>query len=437
MKQLYLISAIFFFFSATVSAQEGWTTQTSPSASILSGIYAIDSLNVWAVGQNGLIVHTTDGGVSWDSVPSGTSRRLTTVEFIDAETGFVGGEEDESSPPFTDYLVQRTTDGGATWEFQELIGGDQLTITDIDFVPGPPGESIRGYSIAGLANTWRTDHMGDPWEHTSGNCGEGNFNSCCFVDSVTGWYVGTPAMGNEYTIMHTTDGGDTFVEQTDPVGIKLNGVCFATPLKGVAVGNSGTAIYTSDGGETWEQSMDEDLGYNTWFSVYLTESGKAWTVGNKGLILYSSDWGHTWEPQESGVTQPLWEVYFVNDHEGWIVGGLTSGLILHTKNGGGANTTGVGNVGEGQAISFKLGQNYPNPFRTSTQISYTLIRSGHVSLKIYDLSGREIQTLVNEVKNAGEHTVQWDADSFGNGLYFYKLKVNDEPSELKKMVLAR
>jgi len=183
--------------------------------------------------------------------------------------------------------------------------------------------------------------------------------------------------------------------------------------------------------------MDEDLGYNTWFSVYLTESGKAWTVGNKGLILYSSDWGHTWEPQESGVTQPLWEVYFVNDHEGWIVGGLTSGLILHTKNGGGANTTGVGNVGEGQAISFKLGQNYPNPFRTSTQISYTLIRSGHVSLKIYDLSGREIQTLVNEVKNAGEHTVQWDADSFGNGLYFYKLKVNDEPSELKKMVLAR
>jgi hypothetical protein len=236
--------------------------------------------------------------------------------------------------------------------------------------------------------------------------------------------------------MHTTDGGDTFVEQTDPVGVKLNGVCFGTPLKGIAVGNSGTAIYTSDGGETWEQSMDEDLGFNTWFSVYLTESGNAWAVGNNGLILYSPDWGHTWEPQESGVSQPLWEVYFINDHEGWIVGGLYSGLILHTKNGGGTST-GFGNLHQEPNNTFKLGQNYPNPFKSTTQISYSLIGSGHVSLVIYDLSGREVVTLVNEYKNAGEHVIRWDAKNFGNGLYFYKLKVDGEFGELKKMVLAR
>jgi hypothetical protein len=182
--------------------------------------------------------------------------------------------------------------------------------------------------------------------------------------------------------------------------------------------------------------MDEDLGYNTWFSVYLTESGNAWTVGNNGLILYSTDWGHTWEPQESGVTQPLWEVYFINDHEGWIVGGLYSGLILHTKNGGGT-TTGVREHRNEDPGSFSLGQNYPNPFSSSTQFSYTLRRSGHVGLHIYDLSGRKILTLVNEYKTAGAYTVDWDAGTFGNGLYFYKLQVDDEPGELKKMVLAR
>jgi hypothetical protein len=169
----------------------------------------------------------------------------------------------------------------------------------------------------------------------------------------------------------------------------------------------------------------------------LTEAGNAWAVGNDGLIVYSSDWGQTWELQESGVTQPLWEVHFVNDHEGWIVGGLYSGLILHTKNGGGLNTTGIRNLYEGQSHAFNLGQNYPNPFSSSTQISYRLFSSGHVSLKIFDLSGREVHTLVNEHQNAGEHMVQWDAEHFGNGLYFYKLKVNEEPSELKKMVLAR
>ena len=58
------------------------------------------------------------------------------------------------------------------------------------------------------------------------------------------------------------------------------------------------------------------------------------------VIAYSSDWGHTWETQASGVTDPLWEVHFINDNEGWAVGGLSSSVILHTKNGG-ISTTGI------------------------------------------------------------------------------------------------
>ena len=52
------------------------------------------------------------------------------------------------------------------------------------------------------------------------------------------------------------------------------------------------------------------------------------------MIATSDDWGQSWELQESGVSQPLWEVYFINDREGRIVGGLYSGLILHTSNSG-------------------------------------------------------------------------------------------------------
>ena len=122
-----------------------------------------------------------------------------------------------------------------------------MIIMDIDFIEGPPGEPMRGYSTGGLSHTWQTDNYGETWEHVRGDCGEGNFNSCFLVDSITGWFVGTPSNVIPYTIMHTADGGESFEEQTSPIDIKLNGVCFGTDLKGVAVGNAGTVIYTSDG----------------------------------------------------------------------------------------------------------------------------------------------------------------------------------------------
>jgi photosystem II stability/assembly factor-like uncharacterized protein len=435
MKQYYILSVFIVFFSVNVSGQEGWIEQTTPTSNMLLGVFALDSLNVWAVGQNGLIIHTTDGGVSWDSVPNGTNSDLMTVEFINADTGFVGGSKDESSPPFTYNLVQRTTDGGKTWEFQHVPSGGELTMNDIDFVPGPPGKPVRGFGIAGLGHAWRTDDLGDSWELLAGGCGNGNFNSCHFADSLNGWMVGTPDESYNFALMFTADGGESFEEQTNPK-IKLNGVCFSSKLKGVAVGNAGTIIYTSDGGTNWEQSTDEDIKFITWFSVSLMESGKAWAVGNKGKIAYSPDWGQTWEIQESGVSQPLWEVYFINDNEGWIVGGLTSSLILHTKNGGKSNT-GIDDLSDGNNKLYSLEQNFPNPFSSTTQIGYKLGRSGNITLTIYDLSGRKVQTLVNEFKTAGEHTLDWDASHFYNGLYFCKLKFENEPGEVKRMILIK
>ena len=380
------------------------------------------------------MIHTRDGGVTWDSVYGGTVRSLYTVEFINADTGFVGGREDESSPPLANYLIQRTRDGGLNWEFQDLPSGSQMMIMDIDFVEGPPGEAMRGYSTGGLSHTWQTDNYGETWAHVNGDCGEGNFNSCFFVDSITGWFVGTPSsLNNPVTIMHTNDGGESFVLQSDSVGIKLNEVCFGTDLKGIAVGNAGTVIYTSDGGVKWEQCSDDDIKGATWHSVFLTETGKAWMVGGHGDIAYSADWGHTWEAQESGVSDVLWEVHFINDSEGWIVGGLSNSVILHTKNGGIASS----GISDRQTKSYILEQNYPNPFKATTKIPYKLNYSGNITLSIYDLTGRKIQTLVDEFQTIGAYTVDWDASQFSSGFYFCELQVDNDILEYRKMMLAR
>jgi hypothetical protein len=69
-----------------------------------------------------------------------------------------------------------------------------------------------------------------------------------------------------------------------------------------------------------------------------------------------------------------------------------------------------------------LAQNYPNPFNPSTAIVYRVGSRELVSLRVYDLLGREVATLVNEVKQPGTYTVQWDASSLASGLYFYRLE---------------
>jgi len=87
-------------------------------------------------------------------------------------------------------------------------------------------------------------------------------------------------------------------------------------------------------------------------------------------------------------------------------------------------------------VSFDLKQNYPNPFNPSTTISYQLPRRGFVSLKVFDIAGREVSTLVNGVQGAGEYSINYNASALSGGVYFYKLVTKDF-SAVKKMILLR
>jgi len=98
--------------------------------------------------------------------------------------------------------------------------------------------------------------------------------------------------------------------------------------------------------------------------------------------------------------------------------------------------TGVSNNTNGVPVEYKLSQNYPNPFNPVTKISFDIPKQGLVTLKIYDVLGREVRTLVNEVKNAGSYTVDFNAADLSSGVYFYKLEVNGF-SDVKRMMLIK
>jgi len=96
----------------------------------------------------------------------------------------------------------------------------------------------------------------------------------------------------------------------------------------------------------------------------------------------------------------------------------------------------VNTSGNFTPLKFELLQNYPNPFNPSTNIKYQITNNSYVTLKVYDILGRVVESLVNEKQSPGVYEVKWDGSYYSNGVYFYKLTA-DGFSETKKMILIK
>jgi hypothetical protein len=97
--------------------------------------------------------------------------------------------------------------------------------------------------------------------------------------------------------------------------------------------------------------------------------------------------------------------------------------------------TGISENG-GVPKSFNLSQNYPNPFNPATKIKFAIPQSSLVTLKVYDILGKEVTSLVNQNLNAGNYEVDFNAINLSSGSYFYKISAGDFTS-IKKMVLIK
>jgi hypothetical protein len=167
-------------------------------------------------------------------------------------------------------------------------------------------------------------------------------------------------------------------------------------------------------------------------AVHFVSPELGWAVGYAGTIIRTNDGGATWQAQESGVTTNLWGVHFLDAQTGWAAG--WTGTIVHTTNGG---TTFVESF-DWRPDEFALHQNYPNPFNPTTNVGFRLppeVRRrrtqagiadfGFVSLKVFDVLGREVATLVSEQLPAGEYQRAFDARSLSSGVYYYQLRAGN------------
>ena len=139
-------------------------------------------------------------------------------------------------------------------------------------------------------------------------------------------------------------------------------------------------------------------------------------MGTEGGVFISTDNGSSWTQGNNGLTNTAVQSLVINS-SGFIFAGTEGGVVFRSLN----STTNV-KVQSAIPNEFALHQNYPNPFNPTTTISFSLPSRSVVSLKIFDVMGREISTIVSGELQAGSYTRQWNASAFSSGVYFYRME---------------
>jgi len=206
---------------------------------------------------------------------------------------------------------------------------------------------------------------------------------------------------------------------------------------GVSVSGNGTtgtsiAVTAPNGGELWQAGTSHDITWNatsltTVAISYKTSPGTSWLNIAQGVAAATGR--YPWLIPNTPTTQA--RVRIMDELAGTVVDSSDDFFTIL-----GPNSVAEGGI----PTTFEVSQNYPNPFNPSTQIRYGLPKEAMVSLKVYNIIGQEIATLVNERQTAGRYVVVFDTQRLGfnlsSGLYFYRLQAGDV-METRKMMLLK
>jgi hypothetical protein len=321
--------------------------------------------------------------------------------------------------------------------------------------------TIEGYVVTGNGHIIKTDDGGSNWYllHAPGNV----LNSVHFPPaSDIGFTCGTSG-----TVWSFDDNGITDI--STPSATHLKSICFPESIdEGKVLGEVYIGRYKDN---TWInlQFYDSTVPRS---SIFFIDNNTGWAVGGFGTINYTTDGIHWLATQTSTGTygDDLQDVFFINSTEGWIVGteviwhsidggvewfddapgfadgmGLTSVYFVSAEEGyaGGndiflkyGSLTGIDDELTPIKAKTYLKQNAPNPFNYQTRIEYDLPDDDWVTIKVFNIAGQEISTLVNEHQRQGIHSVEFAGHDLPQGVYLYQL-VSGQINECKHMIKVK
>jgi photosystem II stability/assembly factor-like uncharacterized protein len=413
-----ILSFICLLISDISLSQSGWFPLNSGTTNGLKSVLFVNSQTGFVCGENNTLLKTMNGGNNWQTKLPSSDTTLNTLFFIDQNTGWSAGSLG---------TIYKTTNCGDNWMSQSLL--DSFPIWSIFFANDNTGWMCPGA-------VFKTTNGGNNWNLQ--NCPGGN-RTLFFVNPTTGFAAGFFGM-----VYKTTDAGNNWIYCSSEVGYRLYIYSLSFPNNDIGYGSEFTfMIKTTNGGNNWFDLVEYPQML-TW-SIFFASANTGWGVGqylgssHKG-VMKTTNGGVNWNATDLGSNGQLYSVYFIDSNTGWTAGDY--GQIYKTTNGG--EPIGIKKTSSEVPLGFILYQNYPNPFNPVTTIKFDIAFSplyergagGFVTLKVYDILGREIAVLINEDLAPASNALTWDASNYPSGVYFYKLSSGNY-TETRKMVLIK
>ncbi len=380
----------------------------------LNAVFFADADRGYIAGS-GIILKTDDGGQNWETAftepNSAQAHFLNAIVFIHPDTGFVIGRKISSG------VMLRTNDQGGQWVPVSLPTTSPLN--DLFFV----NQSV-GYAVGDNGVILKTTDGGANWSVKSSGV-SASLLTVFMVDVEVGYITGHPDL-----ILKTVDGGDNW---TSTFLINPSGIFFTSS----AVGYSGfsdpaeVSIYkTTDGGVNWTYQL---VAFGGVFNSITFTSADVGYISSSSGIYRTADAGLTWLQE---ISQAAGAMYFLNSGKGYCIS--RDSLFIREP-----NPTGVNDEYEVGLAGYELLPNYPNPFslgqgagNSPTTFRFTISKREHVTLRVYDVRGRLVATVVDEPMNAGEYAAPFTHRDLASGVYFYSLTAG-KFVQTKKAILIR
>ncbi len=246
----------------------------------LKAVYFSDALRGWAVGEQGLVLNTVDGGQSWQAQSLGDWPLSDVVFNKEVSQGWVVGIGGR---------ILQSLDGGASWQPQN--SGTRMTLLGLSLNDGVEQLCVVGQSGLVLTSTDGGQH----WQTQSSGT-KNTLTAVSFSDVKQGWAVGSGG-----TILHTVDAGLSWQAQNSTLEERLRDVSFSADTRlGRVVGENGAVLTTVDGGLSW-LAQDSGSG-STLLAMSFIDAEQGLAVGRDGTLLFTNDSGQSWQLQSSGAS---------------------------------------------------------------------------------------------------------------------------------------
>lgn len=407
-------------------------------------IYHSNPDTLYATGFQFLI--STDKGEHWSSISGAPAYSVIEIDPFDSKRIYIS----HGMLPFDGTEVKMSTDGGLNW-VSLFLGHNPFP--DLPIVENDPGDLNTVYVDVTPSTFYRSSDHGNTWDSIPSPDDIGLSSLAIAPSNNNILYAGYTW---PVTIYKSTDRSQTWTLLPFPLSnyfytlvyIAVHPVNPDIVYVAISAGDSRGVYKTMDGGQTWEQKnngLDSLQGYD-WINTIVVNPEEPETLylgvssshsNTQNPILYNSlNGASSWLPFDYGL--PAY--------------GSVSSIAIDTLNDR-IYISVLSDTGEGiylyDSITFSIDpntlhtpneyflyQNYPNPFNSSTMIAYTLPEEAFINLTIYDVLGRKVRTLVEELKLPGTYRARFNADGLPNGIYFYRLAV-EQKLIIRKAILIK